>query len=269
MKFSHIFSFLFAIALTSQTTFGAFFTPTKSDLNAQKLTESRSGFDQISTVIPNSFHKLIEQCADTDEKKFQLRHIATNLWGASNHNDEPTVILTGSMAIAYWALTYNCPFRQPNDVDLAVSNLSMSESFYPTEFFREGQVGKSKFSHITYGKENYFNTDLILLNSALGFVYTDDLTTDPETSLMVPVLPPAQLLETKKQKLQEQKSMKANSEKTEETEEDIDYLESILAKIEEKQRVLIDSDLPDGDDEEKQAPVYEQRPVARKLNFDF
>ena len=159
MKFSHIFSFLFAIALTSQTTFGAFFTPTKSDLNAQKLTESRSGFDQISTVIPNSFHKLIEQCADTDEKKFQLRHIATNLWGASNHNDEPTVILTGSMAIAYWALTYNCPFRQPNDVDLAVSNLSMSESFYPTEFFREGQVGKSKFSHITYGKENYFNTD--------------------------------------------------------------------------------------------------------------
>ena len=269
MKFSHIFSFLFAIALTSQATFGAFFTPTKSDLNAQKLTDSRSGFDQLSKVIPTSFHMLIEQCAGTDEKKFQLRHIATHLWGASNHDDEPTVVLTGSMAIAYWALTFNCPFRQPNDIDLAVSYLTMSETFYPTEFFREGEVGKSKFSHIAYGKDNYFNTDFILLNSALGFVYTDDLTTDPETSSVIPVLPPAQLLETKKQKLQEQKSMKTNFEKIVETEKDIEYLENILKKIEETQTALIDSDLPDGDDEEKQAPAHEQLPVARKLNFDF
>lgn len=267
MKLSTVISVFFAVLLQTSQGFAAFSTPTKEDLNAGKYKQATTGYDQIESSVPSSFQAIIEHFASRPEKAMQLRFLATNLWGPSNSIDTPGVILTGSVAVAYWALKYGIDCREPNDIDLAVSSLFLSGGFYPTEFFQTDTIGRSAYSHIVKGQVGYFDTDFILYDSQLGFVQTKDLIRDPVSKNLIPVLPPVRLLETKLQKRNEQITLKAAPEKIAETNLDIEILETILERMSEQQQENLESTSQEDEPEFKQAPGSDQLPTARKLFF--
>jgi hypothetical protein len=189
-------------------------------------------YDSIINKIPASFSTLLTQEGLNDHQICQLKHIGYDLFSEELTLDSVKYILTGSLAIAFWANYVGISYRKPNDIDLLINEKKIEaiKNYFPQDYFSLFTQGNTSYGtpSVFHGEDKgYFNVDVLPFNTMYYKGVSDLLEI---SSKIIPVLSPEALLRTKNKKLKDL-NRSGNQLKIDESEQDIEVLNEVIKKI--------------------------------------